>query len=199
MKSLAGKLIAIEGIDQAGKQTVATGLVQALREVGARTWVSGFPRYETHLGQYIDGFLHGRHTFPLQARHLLYAANRRECVSEIVETLELGYTVVLDRYFASGVAYGAAQGLEMDWMLNVEYGIPVPDLTILLDITPEVSAARKQHGRDAYEANLDLLARVREAYLAMAQDASWVIVDADASKEAVQQRAVEALGRIMPP
>jgi dTMP kinase len=193
VKQLAGKLIAIEGIDQAGKQTVCAWLASELRSHGVATEQTGFPDYTTPLGQEITAFLRGEREYPAEARQLLYAANRWERAAELRGWLAEGRAIVLDRYSASGVAYGAAQGLDLDWMLAVERGLPPADLSILLDITPEVSVARKTTARDAYEARTDLLARAREAYLTLARGTGWLVVDAAADRDTVRTRVLAAI------
>ena len=185
MRRLAGRLIAVEGIDQAGKWTVCERLVEALRASGVATELTGFPDYATPLGEEIRRFLAQERSFPVEVRQLLYAANRWERAADLRRWLAAGKAVVLDRYSASGIAYGAAHGLELDWMLGLERGLPQPNLTILLDITPDISVARKGSARDAYEARTDLLTRAREAYLWLAQDSSWRTVDATGDREAV--------------
>ncbi len=193
MKQLAGKLVAVEGIDQAGKQTVCEWLVSELRGLGVPAEQTGFPDYATPLGHEITAFLRGERNYPAEARQLLYTANRWERAAELRAWLADGRAVVVDRYIASGVAYGAAQGLATDWMLAVERGLPPADLTILLDITPDVSLARKTTARDAYEARTDLLARARDAYLTLAREPGWLVVDAAADRDAVRARVLAAL------
>ena len=195
MKQLAGKLIAVEGIDQAGKQTVCEWLVGRLRDAGVAAEQTGFPDYATPLGHEITAFLRGERDYPAEARQLLYTANRWERAAELRGWLADGRAVVVDRYIASGVAYGAAQGLDLDWMLAVERGLPPADLTILLDITPEVSLARKTTARDAYEARTDLLARARDAYHMLAREPGWLVVDAAADRDTVRDRVLAALKR----
>jgi len=195
VKQLAGKLIAVEGIDQAGKQTVCEWLVGRLRDAGVAAEQTGFPDYATPLGHEITAFLRGERDYPAEARQLLYTANRWERAAELRGWLAEGRAVVVDRYIASGVAYGAAQGLDLDWMLAVERGLPPADLTILLDITPEVSLARKTTARDAYEARTDLLARARDAYHTLAREPGWLVVDAAADRDTVRGRVLAALQR----
>lgn len=190
---LRQKLIAIEGIDQAGKQTVAHWLAEELRAHGVVVEQTGFPDYSTQLGAEITRFLRGERGYPPQVRQLLYTANRWERAAEIQAWLDGGATVVIDRYIASGIAYGAAQGLPMDWMRAVERGLPVPDITLLLDIPPHVSLERKPRQRDAYEARTDLLARARDAYLTLAREPGWLVVDAAADPDTVRARVLAAL------
>lgn len=193
VERLRGKLIVVEGIDQAGKQTVCEWLVEELGARDVPAVKTGFPDYTTPLGQEIGALMAGTRHFPPQASQLLYAANRWERAADIRGWLAEGQTVVVDRYIASGVAYGAAHGLEMAWMLEVERGLPTANLTLLLDITPEVSMARKTTARDAYETRLDLLGRAREAYLTLAREPGWHVVDANADRETVRQRVLAVL------
>jgi dTMP kinase len=79
---------------------------------------------------------------------------------------------------ASSVAYGEAQGLDRDWLIDIQRYLPPPDITFLLDITPDDSARRKIAGRDKFERDLAMLARVRESYLGQASQPTWVRLDA---------------------
>src|SRR4029450_10374488 len=115
---------------------------------------------------------------------LLYVANRYEWKGRICDARDRGTILVCDRYLASSVAYGAAQGLDAEWLLQIQRFLPQPDITFLLDIAPEVSARRKASNRDRYERDLALLARVRASYLQQAE-AGWVRLDADRDKQAV--------------
>jgi len=193
VKQLAGKIIAVEGIDQAGKQTVCAWLAAELRAQGVQTEQTGFPDYATPLGHEITAFLRGEREYPAEARQLLYAANRWERETELRAWLTEGRAIVVDRYSASGIAYGAAQGLDMTWMLQVEQGLPLADLTILLDITPDVSLSRKTTARDAYENRLDLLANARAAYHELAKAPGWLVVDAATDRDTVRARVLAAL------
>ena len=73
-------------------------------------------------------------------------------------------SLVCDRYLASSIAYGEAQGLDPGWLADIQRFLPPPDLTILLDIAPETAVQRKAAGRDRYERDLALLSRVRDSY-----------------------------------
>ena len=72
--------------------------------------------------------------------------------------------VVADRYAASSLAYGEAQGLDVAWLVEAQRLLPPADLTLVLDIAPETSLARKRAARDRFERDLPLLARVRDSY-----------------------------------
>ena len=95
--------------------------------------------------------------------------------------------IVCDRYLASSIAYGEAQGLDPAWLLDMQKHLPQPDLTFLLDIAPEVSAQRKTADRDKYERDLQLLARVRASYLRQSTAPGWLRLDAGRDRDAVAQ------------
>ena len=127
---------------------------------------------------------------------LLYVANRYEWKSEITRATAAGVVVVCDRYLASSIAYGEAQGLDPEWLSDIQKYLPEPDITFLLDIPPEISAKRKIADRDRYERDLSLLSRVRDSYQRQAVGANWVRLDAVRPPEVIGDdvwRAVSAL------
>jgi dTMP kinase len=123
---------------------------------------------------------------------LLYVANRYEWKPSIERELARGTVLICDRYLASSVAYGEAQGLDAAWLLDVQKHLPQPDITILLDIDPQVSVRRKTADRDRYERDLALLERVRDSYLRQVSSA-WVRIDADRDRDAVAADVWRAL------
>jgi len=102
-----------------------------------------------------------------------------------------GDIIVSDRYRASSIAYGEAQGLDAVWLDEIQRGLPIPGITVLLDIAPETAVSRKSAGRDKYERDLELLARVRTSYQRQAAAQGWVRINAEAGKDEVA-RLVEA-------
>ena len=144
-----------------------------------------FPDYDTAIGAEIGRALKGERDYGPDVMQLLYVANRYEWKKEIARATEAGEVVVCDRYLASSVAYGSAQGLDQAWLLDIQKHLPLPDITFLLDIPPGVSARRKTSDRDKYERDLALLGRVRDTYLALSTSAGWLRLDADRDREAV--------------
>ena len=192
---MRGILIAFEGLDQSGKQTQAETLRDHVVAAGRLVRLLSFPAYDTSIGTEIERALRGDRDYGSDVMQLLYVANRYEWKPQIERELERGTVVICDRYLASSVAYGEAQGLDRAWLAEVQKYLPQPDLTILLDIDPHVSARRKTADRDKYERDLDLLARVRNSYLGQAS-AGWLHLDADRARDAVAAevwRAVAAL------
>lgn len=187
-------LIAFEGLDQSGKETQATRLRGRLELDGRRVQYLSFPEYETPIGQELRKALAGERDFPPDVMQLLYVANRAEFRAQMERWIAGGDVIICDRYRASTVAYGEAQGLDAEWLAQIQRFLPDPALTILLDIAPETAAARKRANRDKYERDLLLLARVRESYLRQAKSGGWTVIDGTQGKDQVAA-AVEAAAR----
>ena len=193
-------LIVFEGLDQSGKETQARTLRARLEQDGRRVRSLSFPEYETPIGREIRHALDGARDFSADVMQLLYVANRLEFKARLELWLGAGDIVVCDRYCASTIAYGEAQGLDSGWLNEIQRYLPKADITVLLDIAPDTAVRRKATNRDRYERDLGLLARVRDSYKRQAAAAGWCLIDAEAPKEIVAE-AVEAavLSRLAPP
>jgi dTMP kinase len=126
---------------------------------------------------------------------LMYVANRYERRRDIARWMAEGVVLVCDRYLASSIAYGEAQGLDPAWLRDIQRFLPQPGLTILLDIAPETAVHRKAANRDRYERDLALLSRVRDSYRRQAAEGGWLRLDGERPREAVSAdvtRAVES-------
>lgn len=180
-------LIAFEGLDQSGKETQALMLRDELRSRGQPAEYVTFPDYSTPIGQEIGHALQGARNFGADVLQLLFVANRYEWKPRIAMMLARGTHVVCDRYQASSVAYGEAQGVDPAWMLEVQRLLPQPALTIVLDIEPEVAARRKAANRDKFERDLAMLARVRQSYLRQAAQPHWIVINGARAKDVVAE------------
>lgn len=184
-------IIAFEGLDQSGKETQARHLRARIEQDGRKVHALSFPEYDTPIGREIRQALAGEREFGPEVMQLLYVANRCEYRPKIDLWLGAGGVVVCDRYRASSIAYGEAQGLDPAWLEEIQRYLPKPAVTILLDISPETAVQRKAEGRDRYERDLSLLARVRESYRRQAAAPDWVLVDGEMGKDEVRA-AIEA-------
>jgi dTMP kinase len=182
---MAGLVVAFEGLDQSGKQTQAGLLTSALERRGRVCHLLSFPDYDTPIGQEIARALHGDREYGADVMQLLYIANRYEKRPQMERWLQSDAVVVCDRYAASSIAYGEAQGLDPRWLADVQRLLPRAALTILLDIAPETAARRKASGRDRYERDLALLSRVRDSYRRQAARDGWLQIDGERDKGTV--------------
>jgi len=192
---MRGLLIAFEGLDQSGKQTQAERLRDRVVEAGRLVRLLSFPAYDTAIGTEIGRALQGDRDYGPDVMQLLYVANRYEWKPQIEFELGRGTVLICDRYLASSIAYGEAQGLDAAWLTEIQKYLPQPDLTVLLDIEPQVSASRKTADRDKYERDLALLGRVRTSYLRQAAAPGWLRLDAGRDRDAV---ATEVHAAVMP-
>lgn len=191
--AMPGILIAFEGLDQSGKETQAARLRERFAEAGRTVRALSFPDYDTPIGREIRAALDGERQFAADTLQLLYIANRHEYREAIEVWLAAGDVVVCDRYRASSIAYGDAQGLDAGWLRDTQRHLPEPAAIFLLDIAPEEAVRRKAHGRDKFERDLPLLSRVRESYRRQAAAEGWEVVDGARSKDEI---AADVLSRV---
>jgi dTMP kinase len=185
LSSTTGLIIAFEGLDQSGKQTQAELLRDWLKGRGHKARLVSFPDYGTSIGEEIARALQGERDYEPDVMQLLYVANRYERKPDLHRWLEGGLMLVADRYTASSIAYGEAQGLDAAWLGEIQKFLPTPALTIVLDIAPETAVQRKAVDRDRYERDIALQRRVRESYQRQAQEGGWAVLDGERSKTAI--------------
>ena len=191
---MSGMLIAFEGLDQSGKQTQAELLRDYFKQQGRKARLVSFPDYATSIGEEIARALQGERDYGPDVMQLLYVANRYERKPDLQRWLDGGLILVCDRYTASSVAYGEAQGVDPVWLTDAQKYLPPAALTIMLDIAPETAVHRKAVDRDRYERDLALLARVRASYERQAAaERSWIVIDGEQPKERVAIAVVSAV------
>jgi dTMP kinase len=197
---MPGHLIAFEGLDQSGKQTQAELLRDRLKAEGYKSRLVSFPDYATSIGEEIARALQGERDYGPDVMQLLYIANRYERKPDLHRWLDGGLILVCDRYAASSVAYGEAQGLDPAWLEEMQRFLPAAALTILLDIAPETAVGRKAVDRDRYERDLAMQQRVRDSYRRLAAASDWVSLDGERSKETIAADVFNAVQpRLGPP
>jgi dTMP kinase len=190
---MTGYLIAFEGLDQSGKQTQAEALHDHLSDAGRQVRLLSFPDYATPMGSEIFRALHGEREYAPDVMQLLYVTNRYEKREQIEAWLREGSFILCDRYLASSVAYGEAQGLDPVWLQEIQRFLPAPALTVLLDIAPETAVRRKAANRDRYERDLALLSRVRASYRRQAAAGSWLLLDGERQQDDVAKDVIEGI------
>jgi dTMP kinase len=204
----AGKLITIEGIDGAGKSTLAQALAQALRERGIQVELLREPGGVV-LSEQIRALVKDPAlTVSPPAEALLYAAARAELVHErVAPLLRAGTWVLLDRFVDSSLAYqgaGRALGVEQVRAVNLlaTAGL-TPDRTLLLQVAPGTGRAR-QGTRDDEPDRLEregepFFERIASAYdaLAAAEPARIRSIDAERPPSAVLELALAEIADLL--
>ena len=219
-----GLLLAIEGIDGAGKGTQAARLVETAAEHGRRVTSFSFPLYDGNpfsraVAEYLNGEFGAADEVHPELAALLYAGDRLHARPRIVSALQESDLVVCDRYVASNQAHqggklkGQARRRLLDWLEEVEYGefaLPRPQLVILLDAP--VALARRLVGRkaargyttleaDIHEADAVHSSATREVYLELAERDDWQVVSTagdDGAARDVDEIAAEIWAAVEP-
>jgi dTMP kinase len=196
-------LIAIEGVDGAGKRTLAQGLREAFEAAGRSVATLAFPRYGQSVAADVAAeALHGQHgdlASSVYAMAMLFALDRAGGAETIRDLRRDHDVVILDRYVASNAAYSAARlrqqadGEVVGWVHDIEYHrlhLPAPDWQVLLRVSAELADQRARHrarhdarrARDAYERDTELQQRTGAVYAGLAAagwGGRWLVVDGE--------------------
>jgi dTMP kinase len=177
-------LVTFEGIEAAGKSTLIATLADRLRNTGEDVLVTREPG-GTLLGDSLRAlFVDPAYRIDPVAEVMLLNASRAQLVGELIQpALKAGRTILCDRFFDATVAYqGFGRGLDVESLLElclVATRRIAPDLTFLVDVPVEVSAARVRARGEADRLEREgaaFHARVREGYLQLAQRFGRIVV-----------------------
>jgi dTMP kinase len=153
-----------------------------------------FPDYNTPIGVEIKAFLEGNLEYPNELKHMLLSANRWERKSEIESMIEKGTIVIMNRYYQSNLVYGVSNGLNINWLANLDKGLPKEDVVIVLDVSPTVLTERSTGiDLDSFEKNQKLLLEVKKNYRKLAKQFKWKIINGEKSREKVHQEIMNIL------
>jgi dTMP kinase len=195
-----GILIAFEGIDGTGKSTQINLLAEHLVALGHEVVTTREPTDGTY-GRKIRSMFESRHKLSAAEELQLFMDDRREHVKELISpALVAGKIVLTDRYYFSTVAYQGAAGHDPARIIaENEAFAPVPELVILLDLSPAEGARRIRSGRgemlNDFEQE-DELARVATVFDGLDMDYIKRI-DASGSPAEVQMEIVTRVDELM--
>jgi dTMP kinase len=199
--------VVVEGIDGAGTTTQVALLAERLKK-GARPVRTTREPSDGPVGTLARQVLTGRIVLPggrapgWATMALLFAADRMDHVeSEIEPFVAAGGVVISDRYDASSLAYQSVSsgrgGATVDWIRSINKHAPRPDLTIVLDVPPDVAAARREARGEA--AQLYEQSEVQRSLAVFYKDLARhvpndrvLLVDATGSTDAVGERVYAA-------
>jgi len=204
-----GKFISFEGIEGCGKTTQIALLSEYLKKHSIPHTITREPG-GTAVGEGIRKILLNSETIHLTTASelLLFYASRSQNIQEKIKpALERGEMVICDRYYHASMAYqGYGRGIPLDFIQKLTHLVcdPFrPDMTLLLDIEPEVGLARarsRNHGlienEGRFEAeDLDFYNKVRDGYLEIASEDERVqLIYADRPIETVHRHILTLLG-----
>ncbi len=202
MKNQNGRLIVIEGVDGAGKQTQSEKLYQALKNRGESVKRVAFPRYDKDSSVMVRHYLNGDfgddpESISPYVASTFYAADRYASYKEeIGPFLNAGGIVIADRYTTSNMVHQAGKIADAEersaylhWLTDYEFsllGLPEPDAVFFLNMPPnfgaELIAERKNKmtgevKKDIHENHPEHLAAAYRSAVEIAELYHWISID----------------------
>lgn len=192
-----GKIIVIEGTDCSGKATQTKLLMDRLNKDGYKCISLSFPCYDTPTGKIVGGSLLGKKeigesvfgeeavTLDPKITSLYYAADRKYNISKVMDYVNDGYIVLLDRYVTSNLAHQGAKLENKDerfyiyqWIDKLEYWLlelPKPDTTIFLHVPFDFAKELKKNrdSLDIMEQSETHLKNAERAYIELSELYDW--------------------------
>jgi len=138
-----GKFIVFEGLDGSGQSTQASLLRDFLLKQGYQVILTKEPTKDSEAGRKIRQILDEKTSEDPANLQKLFAEDRKEHLQNIIiPALEQGKFVISDRYFYSSFAFGASDGVNLDWLIKLNDNFLLPDITFILRVTPRVCVER---------------------------------------------------------
>ena len=201
---MRGKFITLEGIEGSGKSTSLDTISKSLETRNIEFIVTKEPGGGP-LGKDLRKMLLDKKTsISSEVELLLMMADRKNHIDNIVEpSLEKGVWVISDRYLDSSYAYqGGGRQIDVSKidLLTELLKLPIPDLTLLFDLSPEIALQRAKNRSelDRFESEpMDFHQRIREAYLTLANDniERYVVIDASKDIQNVKDQVQKQLNQ----
>ncbi len=185
---MVGAIIAFEGIDGAGKTTVAREITGRLISMGYRAIYTHEP-YESPFSEALARIKERSIYSPLIDALAMTCDRAYHVEMVVIPAVRRGEIVVMDRYYYSTIAYQGAMGVDVGWLRAINSVFPKPDLAIYLDIEPEEGLKRGGSvKRWGFYEKKDLLVSARNIYLEMVRRGELVLIDAREPLESVIDR-----------
>jgi len=211
-----GVFIVIAGTDGSGKTVQTKKLVENLNKEGKDVETIEFPQYGHKSAGLVEEYLNGKYgtseeVGPYRAS-IFFACDRYDASFQIKQWLEQGKIVIANRYVSANMGHQAGKIKDkeerdkfLEWLEDLEFnifGIPKPDLNILLYMPPEIGQElvdKKGHReyvggkkRDIHEADLNHLKNAAEAYKYCAEKFKWLVINCAPNKKL---REIEDISR----
>lgn len=182
---MSGRLIDFEGIDKAGRTTQIGNVAAILKVRRIKLKVYKYPSKHNLYGRLLRDFIKNRINLDKYEQILLFLLDMSKDQSDLDRKLKEGYTVILDRYFISTLAYqteGEKDYKNIKEIIRILH-LRMPDVVVYLDITPNTSLYRlKTDKAERFEGDLNRLRKTRKNYLRLKKEGfpvkDWINIDA---------------------
>ena len=139
----SGKFIVFEGLDGSGQSTQVDLLKNYLIETGKEVLTTKEPTIDSEAGKQIRKALDEDIKIDPFELQKLFSQDRKEHLEKVIEpAIKEGKTVISDRYFFSTFAFGSSDQISLDSLIELNQEFLLPDVTILLKVSPEVCVDR---------------------------------------------------------
>ncbi|OGH73778.1 MAG: hypothetical protein A3C90_03760 [Candidatus Magasanikbacteria bacterium RIFCSPHIGHO2_02_FULL_51_14] len=192
-----GKLIVLYGINNLGKTTQATLLVERLNKEGHRAEYLKYPLYDlAPSGPLISGYLRGGnpHQFTPRESQLLNVLNRTQFDARLRQKIADGTLVVAEDYIGTGIAWGMGAGVDGSLLKKWNEHLVKEDLAFLFTGKRFTEATEANHRHETDEA---LLARVEKAHEELAGENGWIFIAANRSIEEIHEDIRATVGKLL--
>jgi dTMP kinase len=204
---MKGKFIVLDGCDFTGKSTQIQKIASYLRSNNIKHITTREPG-GTHFGEQIrEIILEKGKSLHANTELMLFLASRSEHIhTKIKPMLEQGVSIVCDRFLPSTFVYqGILRGVSKDMILNLHNEIAgniTPDITFILDITPETILKRMEavmfHGCNSYDSKtVEDISKIRNGFLEFAQIDGSCVIDASADHNLVYCDILDKLKEVI--
>jgi dTMP kinase len=167
-----GALITIYGINNIGKSTHAKRLTERLEKEGHKAKYIKYPIYDIEpTGPFINKTLRSeKQEISEDELQFWFILNRYQYQKELERLLAEGYIVVAEDYIGTGIAWGTAKGLDMEWLEMANKNLLKEDLAIIIKGERDLDAREATH---VHEQNDELIEKCKHVHFELAEKYGW--------------------------
>lgn len=197
---MKGRFIVFEGLDGSGQSTQVKLLAEYLKARGREVVLGKEPTLDSAAGkEIVEVLTHKKDMEPEKLQELFVVDRKEHLVNAILPAIESGAIVVEDRYSMSTFAFGSVS-CDLEWLIELNKGLPWPDATFILKVRPEVSLERiSKRGKPAeFFEKLEKLEKVSKAYDILAtRFPNCFVIDGEKSVEEVHVQVLQHLPGVL--
>ena len=183
-------LVIFEGLDNCGKTTLVQMIKDYYSKLGIDAEVS--KEFETNIGKELKNMAKVGTLDPI-LKPYLFATDRYIRMKNITQDDLKNKIMLFDRYVPSALAYRMAEGVDKNWVTNINSVFPKADIGFFIDITPEESVNRNTDSKFNIISTPEHLGRVRDAYLSILDENNLIYIN---GMQSIENIFVEVLGKI---